>query len=320
MNNPIITPFVMSALIGTNTSPLAGVDGKKLNSSMIRERLKDETLSDPSIKVNDTENPDTFELLLQKRSQLISLVEKMRQEGFELTVSTFLTLFKIDENNPPVLLEPYFEITIDAPAEFMGELNYELIGRQATMFEISEENNETYRAIYHVPFRFLIGFEQGFTKTTLGLGRLSTSFLKYDAVTATTWVENKKGRLISNETGTAVSSALLKLQDRGLMYIKPNDNVYAGMVVGENALNEDIGINTIKGAPLKNMKISGSDEASNLVSPRIMSFSEMTDYINQDECIEVTPMNLRIRKKNLNLSSRKEILRTTYKDFKIFKE
>ena len=304
MNNPVITPFTMSALIGVNNSPLSGIEGKKLTSSMIRERLNDEAHSDQSIRVNDTDSSEIFEILLCDESQLISLVENMRREGFELTVSTLQVLFERDKNDSTILLEPYVKLVIDAPTDCIHNVYYELSHRRGTVADLSDFDGTT-RVIYHAPLRFLSGFRQKFVNITRGFGVLEKSFLKYDKVVAATCERSRKGCLISSETGEAVGYALSKLQDRGVMYIKPNDKVYTGMIVGENSSNEDMEINVVKGKSLSNMRASGSEEAFNLAPPRIMGFDEMIEYINQDECIEVTPISFRIRKKILDSLARK---------------
>ena len=300
-----IDPPTMSIVIGVNTSPLAGTEGKKLTSRMIRERLYDEAKTNVSIRVNDTDSSESFEVSGRGELQLGVLIENMRREGFELTVSKPQVLFRRDKNDRNILLEPYEEVVTDVPTEYSGKVIEELSRRKGEMVEMLEFGCDTTRIVYNVPSRLLLGFKQDFINMTRGFGVLNKSFLKYDTVAEGNLDEHRKGALISSETGDVVGYALSKLQDRGIMYVKPQDKVYTGMIIGENTRNEDMEINVLKGKALTNMRASGSDEAYNLVPPKIMGLEEMITYINDDECIEVTPCSLRMRKKILDATARK---------------
>jgi GTP-binding protein len=302
--NPIDPP-TMSIVIGVNTSPLAGTEGKKLTSRMIRERLHDEARSNVAIRVNDTDSSESFEVCGRGELQLGVLIENMRREGFELTVSKPQVLFRRDKDNREKLLEPYEEVVCDIPTDSSGKIIEELNRRKGTLIEMFEFGADTTRTVYHTPSRLLLGFKQDFINMTRGFGVLNKSFLKYDEVVSGDLDEHRKGALISSETGEAVGYALSKLQDRGTMYVKPQDKVYTGMIVGENTRNEDMEININKGKALTNMRASGSEEAYNLSPPKIMGLEEMITYINDDECIEVTPISLRMRKKILDSTARK---------------
>ena len=318
--NPIDPP-TMSIVLGVSTSPLAGTEGKKLTSRMIRERLYDEARSNVAIRVNDTDSSDSFEVCGRGELQLGILIENMRREGFELTVSKPQVLFRRDKDNREKLLEPYEEVVCDVPTDSSGKIIEELNRRKGSLIEMFEFGADTTRIIYHVPSRLLLGFKQDFINMTRGFGVLNKSFLKYDEVVSGDLDEHRKGALISSETGEAVGYALSKLQDRGTMYVKPQDKVYTGMIVGENTRNEDMEININKGKALTNMRASGSEEAYNLSPPKTMGLEEMITYINDDECIEVTPISLRMRKKILDATARKSAeRRRTNGSFKILEE
>lgn len=300
-----LNPYTISINVGVNTSPLAGTEGKKLTSRMIKERLYDEANANIAIKVYETDSSETFEVYGYSEPHLGILVENMRREGFELTVSKVQIIVKCSKDNPTKLSEPYYEVVVDTPTDYSGQVIEALNHRKGVMIEMFEFGADTTRIIYHVALRFLIGFRQEFTNITRGFGMFNQTFLKYDELIKDEVEKNRKGALISSETGEAVAYALSKLQDRGIMYIQPQQKVYRGMIVGENTRNEDMEINVIKGKALTNMRASGSDEAYNLTPPKIMSLSEMMPYLNYDECIEVTPISLRMRKIFLDSTERK---------------
>lgn len=320
-----LNPYTISIHVGVNTSAFAGTEGTKLTSRMIRERLNDEANANTAFEVKDTDSSETFEVYGCSELHLGVLVENMRREGFELTVSNVQILFRRSKDNPERLLEPYYEVVVDAPTDFSGEIIEALnrrkgvmIERKGVMIEMFEFEADTTRIVYHVALRFLTGFSQELTQTTRGHGVLNQDFLKYDEVINSDLEKNRKGALISSETGEAVGYALVKLQDRGIMYIQPKQKVYSGMIVGENTRNEDMEINVNKGKALSNMRASGSEEAYNyLTPPKIMLLPEMLAYINSDECIEVTPVSLRMRKIVLDATQRKSkmgtITRNSYK-------
>lgn len=315
--------FKVSITIGVNTSPLAGTEGKKLTSRMIRDRLyREEQSNDTIIKVNDTDSSDMFDVYGLSEEQLITLIEDMRREEFELTVSDFQCIVRRDENDKNKLLEPYEEVVIDAPLDFSGSVIEELNRRRGSIIELSEFDTEVH-IVYHVPTRLLLGFKEDFTNITRGFGVFNRAFLKYDEVADESLdIDGHKGFLISSETGEAVGYALSKFQDRGIFYIKPQDKVYTGMIVGENARHDDLEINVLKGKALSNMRASGSDEGYGLMPPKIMTLESMVGYLTNDECIEVTPIGLRMRKKILDSTARKSFSRSqkTGRHFKILED
>jgi GTP-binding protein len=298
--------FTVSITIGVNTSPLAGTEGRKLTSQMIRDRLHEEQgLNPATIKAKDTDGTDKFDVYGASLVQLVTLVEDMRREGFELTVSDPQCLFRRDRNDGSQLLEPYEEVVVDSPTDYSGAVVQELTNRSGLMIESSELGADSIRTVFHVPTRMLFGFDEVFANATCGFGDLNRSFLKYDLMVDGFLNPKGMGFLISSETGNAVGYALAKFQDRGVFYVGPQDKVYAGMIIGESSRHEDMEINVLKGKSLTNMRASGSDEAYHLAPPKIMTVGGMVSCLTVEECIEVTPSSLRMRKKVLDLTTRK---------------
>ena len=304
-----IDPPTMSVVIGVNTSPFAGTEGKKVTARVIRDRLFDEARSNVSIKVNETESSESFEVCGRGELQLGILIENMRREGFELTVSKPQVLFRRDKADSSILLEPFEEVILDVPTDCCGGVIEELNNRKGDMIEMFEFGADTTRIVYHVASRMILGFKQAFINITRGFGVLNKSFLKYGERISGSLGDNRKGVLCSTEDGDTTAYSLFSIQDRGTLYVKPQDKVYLGMIIGENSRNEDMDVNPVKGKALTNMRASGKDEACILTPPKIMGLEEMMTYINDDECIEVTPTGLRMRKKFLNPTERKSMER-----------
>lgn len=303
----IMSVFTVSITIGVNTSPLAGTEGKKLTSRMIKDRLyEEEELNPTTIKVNDTDDSEKFDVYGSSLNQLATLIEDMRREGFELTVSDPQCIFRRDKNDEFKLLEPYEEVVVDAPTDCSGAVVQELMKRCGSMIETSEFGADSTRIVFHTPTRLLFGFDEALINITHGFGVSNRSFLKYDLLVGEILNANDRmGFLISSETGNAVGYALSKLQDRGIFYVKPQDKVYTGMIVGENMRREDMEVNILKGKALTNMRASGADETYNLAPPKTMVLGEMINCLTHNECIEVTPSSLRMRKKILDSTTRK---------------
>lgn len=298
--------FTVSITIGVNTSPLAGTEGSKLTPQMIRDRLHEEQELNPTtIKAKDTDSTDRLDVYGASLVQLVTLVEDMRSEGFELTVSDPQCLFRRDRNDECKLLEPYEEVVVEAPTEYSGAAIEELTNRCGLMIESSELGADSTRTVFHVPTRMLFGFNEVLTNITRGFGVLDRSFLKYDLIVNGVLSPIYTGFLISSETGNAVGYALAKFQDRGVFYVGPKDKVYTGMIIGENSHREDMEINVLKDRSLTNIRASGSNEAYHLPPPKIMTVGGMVDCLKFDECIEVTPSSLRMRKKVLDSTTRK---------------
>ena len=297
-----IDPPTMSITITVNTSPLAGLDGTKVTSTMIRKRLMDEAETNVAITFMENSNKDSFEIGGRGELQLGVLIETMRREGFELSVSRPRVIFKEDEQGNK--LEPFEDCTIDVDEEYSSSVIDSMNKRKAEMLDMRSAGLDKTRIIFRVPSRGLIGYQNAFLTQTKGTGVLNRIFHSYDLHKGQ-FEGRRTGVLIATETGTAVAFALWKLQDRGPMFIDPQTKVYQGMIVGEHTRDNDLDINVLKGKQLTNVRASGTDEAVTLMTPRKMSLEQMIAYIKEDELLEVTPKNLRLRKRLLIPHERK---------------
>ncbi|MCB9996627.1 MAG: translational GTPase TypA [Rhodospirillales bacterium] len=306
-----IDPPTMAVTITVNDSPFAGTEGKKVTSTMIRERLLAEAETNVAITFRESENKDAFEIGGRGELQLGVLIETMRREGFELTVSRPRVLYK-EENGQR--LEPIEEVTIDVDEEYASAVVDKMNRRKADMVDMRSSGaghgGGKTRIIFHAPSRGLIGYQSQFLTDTRGTGVLNRVFHEYAPFKGDI-PGRRNGALISRETGTAVAYAIFNLQDRGVMFIEHQTPVYEGMIVGEHSRDNDLEVNVLKGKKLTNMRASGSDEAVTLVPPRRMSLEEMMSYINEDELLEVTPKSLRLRKQHLCPHERKRASRQT---------
>ena len=297
-----IDPPTMSITITVNDSPLSGLEGKKVTSTVIRERLLAEAETNVAISFSENDKKDAFEIGGRGELQLGVLVETMRREGYELTVSRPHVVYKIDENGKK--LEPVEEVIIDVDDEYASTVIDSMNKRKAKMIDMKNSSGKT-RLIFKAPSRALIGYQSKFLTDTRGTGvinRLFNSYAPHKGEIAT----RRNGALISTQTGVAVAYAIFNLQDRGVMFIDPQTKVYQGMIVGEHNRPNDLEINILKGKQLTNVRASGTDEAVKLVTPRKMSLEQMMSYINDDEVLEVTPENLRLRKQYLDPHARKK--------------
>ena len=297
-----IDPPTMSINIMVNDSPLAGTEGKKVTSTLIRNRLIAEAETNVAITFSENENKDSFEIGGRGELQLGVLIETMRREGFELTLSRPRVVYK---NIDGVKCEPYEEVTIDVDEEFSSIVIDGMNQRKAEMMDMRQSGTDKSRLLFVAPSRGLIGYQSKFLTDTRGTGVINRVFHSYKLFKGEI-TERRAGALISTGDGKAVAYAIWKLQDRGIMFVKHQTPVYQGMVVGEHSRDNDLEINVLKGKQLTNVRASGSDEAVNLVTPKIMSLEEMMTYINSDELLEVTPINLRLRKKYLDPNERKK--------------
>ena len=297
-----IDPPTMSITITVNDSPLAGLEGKKVTSTVIRERLLAEAETNVAISFAENEKKDAFEIGGRGELQLGVLVETMRREGYELTVSRPHVVYKIDKNDKK--LEPIEEVIIDVDDEYASTVIDSMNKRKAEMLDMRNTSGKT-RLIFKAPSRALIGYQSRFLTETRGTGvvnRLFDSYGPFKGEIST----RRNGALIATQTGTAVAYAIFNLQDRGVMFIDPQTKVYQGMIVGEHNRPNDLEINILKGKQLTNVRASGTDEAVKLATPRKMSLEQMMAYINEDEVLEVTPQNLRLRKQYLDPHQRKK--------------
>ncbi|MGB1395013.1 MAG: translational GTPase TypA [Candidatus Puniceispirillaceae bacterium] len=301
-----IDPPTMSVTISVNDSPLAGTEGKKVTSTMIRERLLAEAEVNVAITFAESENRDSFEIGGRGELQLGVLIETMRREGFEMTVSRPKVLFRMIEGQRH---EPMEEIIIDVDADFASPVIDTLNQRKAEMVDMRNAGSGKTRLVFLAPSRGLIGYQGRFLTETRGTGVLNRVFYSYAPYKGDI-SGRRNGALVSTETGQAVAYALFNLQDRGVMFVSPQDKVYEGMVVGEHNRDNDLGVNVLKGKKLTNVRASGSDDAILLTPPRRLTLEDMMAYINPDELVEVTPVSLRLRKRYLDPHERKRAART----------
>ncbi len=301
-----IDPPTMAITIGVNDSPLAGTEGSKVTSRMIRDRLFAEAETNVAIKVKESDSKDAFEVGGRGELQLGVLIENMRREGFEVSVSRPRVLFKKDKSGD--ILEPVEEVVIDVDDAFSGVVVEKLSSRKGEMIEMKPSSGGKTRLVFYVPSRGLIGYQSEFLTDTKGTGVLNRIFHNYVSYKGE-MKRSKNGALIATDAGEAVAYALWNLQDRGTMFVKPQQKVYAGMIIGENSKQGDLEINVLKGKQLTNVRASGTDEAIRLIPPRILTLEDMITYVGDDELVEVTPKSLRLRKKLLDPNDRKRMSR-----------
>ncbi|MGB0756412.1 MAG: translational GTPase TypA [Candidatus Puniceispirillaceae bacterium] len=300
-----IDPPTMSVTITVNDSPLAGTEGDKVTSTMIRQRLLAEAEVNVAITFDESESKDSFEIGGRGELQLGVLIETMRREGFELTVSRPRVLFKMIDGSRH---EPIEEVIVDVDSDYASTVIDSLNQRKAEMVDMRAAGAGKTRLTFLAPSRGLIGFQSRFLTDTRGTGVLNRLYHSYAPFKGDI-SGRRNGALISTETGQAVAYALFNLQDRGHMFVNPQDKVYLGMIVGEHNRDNDLDVNVLKGKKLTNVRASGSDEAVILTPPRRLSLEEMMAYINPDELVEVTPVSLRLRKRFLDPHERKRAAR-----------
>ncbi len=305
-----IDPPTMAITLSVNDSPFAGTEGSKVTSRMIRDRLFAEAETNVAITVTESDNKESFEVGGRGELQLGVLIETMRREGFELTVSRPRVLLKKDENGN--LLEPIEEVMVDVDDEYSGTVVEKMSKRKATMTDMRSSGGGKTRIIFHAPSRGLIGYQSEFLTDTRGTGVMNRLYHSHDIYKGDI-SGRRNGALISTDQGEAVAYAIFNLQDRGVMFVNPQEKVYMGMVVGEHNRENDLEINILKGKQLTNVRASGTDEAVRLVPPRKMSLEDMISYIEEDELVEVTPKSLRLRKRELDPNERKKASRAAKK-------
>lgn len=306
--NPVAIPFqkisepTIAMQFIVNDSPFAGQEGKFVTSRHLRDRLLRELNTDVSLRVEESENADSFRVSGRGELHLSVLIENMRREGYEFAVSKAEVLYKKDENGK--LLEPIETAYIDVPDEFTGTVIDKLSQRKGELQNMSASNGTTTRLEFSIPARGLIGYRGEFMTDTKGNGILNTAFDGYAPYKGDIQYR-KQGSLIAFETGESVTYGLYSAQERGTLFIGAGEKVYSGMVIGQNGKAEDIELNVCKTKHLTNTRSSGADDALKLTTPRILSLEEALDFIDTDELLEVTQQSLRIRKKILDSKMRK---------------
>ena len=306
--NPVAIPFqkisepTIAMQFIVNDSPFAGQEGKYVTSRHLRDRLFRELNTDVSLRVEESENTDSFKVSGRGELHLSVLIENMRREGYEFAVSKAEVLYKEDENGK--LLEPIETAYIDVPDEFTGTVIDKLSQRKGELQNMGVSNGGYTRLEFSIPARGLIGYRGEFMTDTKGNGILNTAFDGYAPYKGDIQYR-KQGSLIAFETGESVTYGLYSAQERGTLFIGAGEKVYAGMVIGQNGKAEDIELNVCKTKHLTNTRSSGADDALKLTTPRTLSLEEALDFIDTDELLEVTPETLRIRKKILDSKMRK---------------
>src|SRR3990170_2260900 len=283
-----------------NTSPLAGKEGKFCTTRQLRERLIRELDTNLSLRVQDTDSSDTFLVKGRGELHLAILIETMRREGYEFAVSKPEAITKLVDGK---LFEPVETLTIDTSEKYIGALNEMLSKRQARMIDMRKDEKDNVRLVYQIPTKGLLGFRSSFLTATRGEGIMNTSFLGYEP-----WrgglVSSRNGVLVASEEGFAITYGLNNAQARGQTFIEPGTQVYEGMIVGLNSRPQDIPVNVCKEKKKTNIRASVSDFTIHLTPPLKMSLEQALDFINKDELVEVTPQNIRLRKKTLSFHDR----------------
>src|SRR5690349_17020096 len=290
----------IAMIFSVNNSPFAGTEGQFVTSRQIKERLDREVLGNVAIRVEETASPDQFKVSGRGELQLSILIEMMRREGYELQVSKPEVITRAEEGKT---LEPIELVVIDCPEEFIGVVTEAMGRRKGQMTKMVNHGTGRVRMEFETPSRGLIGFRGEFLTETKGTGLLNTLFLRFDK-----WMGEMKGRgsgsLVADRLGESTTYALYNLQERGVLFVRPNTRVYEGMVIGENARAVDLDVNAVKEKKLTNMRASGSDEAMRLVPVKDLSLEEALEFIADDELVEVTPKSIRLRKRVLKANER----------------
>ena len=295
----------LSVTIGINTSPLAGQDGRYLTARQVKDRLDRELVGNVSLRVNDTERPDTWEVQGRGELQLAVLVEMMRREGYELTVGKPQVVTREVDGK---VHEPVERMTIDVPDDYVGVVTQLLALRKGRMEQMINHGTGWVRMDYLVPARGLIGFRTEFLTETRGTGLMHHVFDRYEP-----WAGELRtrptGALVADRPGAVTANSCFQLQERGALFVSPTDQVYEGMIVGENARADDLDVNAVREKHLTNIRSSTADELVRLTPARLMSLDQAMEFLREDECVEVTPHHVRLRKVALGATERVKLAR-----------
>ena len=293
-----------------NTSPLAGTEGKFVTSRQIRDRLQKELLTNVALRVEDTADADVFRVSGRGELHLTILLENMRREGYELAVGKPRVVFREIDGQK---CEPYENLTVDVPDDNQGAVMEELGRRRGELTNMESDGNGRTRLEYHIPARGLIGFQGEFMTMTRGVGLMSHVFDDYAPVKPD-MPGRHNGVLVSQEQGEAVAYALWNLEDRGRMFVSPNDKIYEGMIIGIHSRDNDLVVNPLKGKKLTNVRASGTDEAVRLTTPIKLTLESAVEFIDDDELVEITPQSIRLRKRFLTEHERRRQFSQAKKD------
>lgn len=312
VNDPLpaipIDPPTLVMTFAVNDSPLAGREGEKVTSRLIRDRLFKEAQGNIALSVKESDNKDSIEVAGRGELQMSVLIETMRREGFELSISRPRVLYRQDPETGK-RLEPIEEVFIDVDDEFSGIVVEKMGVRKGEMVDMRPSGGGKTRIRFLAPSRGLIGYHGEFLTDTRGTGVMSRLFHDYQPYKGEI-VGRRNGVLISTDNGEAVAYALWNLEERGIMFLQPGDKVYQGMVIGENSRQNDLEVNPLKAKQLSNVRAAGKDEAIRLTPPKLMTLEQAIAYIDDDELVEVTPKSIRIRKRLLDPNERKRASRS----------
>jgi GTP-binding protein len=296
----------LSIVLGINTSPLAGTEGSKLTARQVRDRLDAELIGNVSIRVRDTERPDAWEVQGRGELQLVILLELMRREGFELTAGQPRVLTREIDGK---LHEPVERLSVDAPEEHVGSITQLLAGRKGRLEQMHNHETGWVRMEYLVPARGLIGFRTEFLTETRGTGVMHHVFEGWER-----WAGDMRlrptGSIVADRRGKSAGYALIGLQDRGTLFIGPGEEVYEGMIIGENARAEDMDVNATKEKQQTNMRAAAADVLERMAPPKRLSLEAAVEFLREDECVEVTPKSVRLRKVELDKLKRQKTARS----------
>ncbi|MEL0110980.1 MAG: translational GTPase TypA [Rickettsiales bacterium] len=298
-----IDPPTLAMTFAINDSPLAGKEGDKVTSRMIRDRLMREAEGNVAIQIADTSDQGAFDVSGRGELQLAVLIEEMRREGYELSISRPRVLYKHDPETGKTL-EPIEEVVIDVDEEFSGPVVEKLGARRGELVEMRSSGGGKQRLVFHIPTRSLIGYHGEFMTDTRGTGVLNRLFHSYAPYKGE--IERRRvGTIVSREAGKAVPYALWNLEERGPLFIGPGESVYCGMIIGEHNKGEDLEVNPLKAKQLTNFRASGKDDSVDLTPPQRITLEKAIAYIEDDELVEVTPKSIRLRKRHLDPHERK---------------